>query len=396
VNYYLNHKSRHVALIELDDDTKKVIGIETVFNEAEMPVKLDGKNLVLDCGKLDRWIENRGIPNSRENIAERLKTLNVKTTKDLSVMSYGLNLTDHYWISKQHDDKSWEALNFFDNDFSEDVGRVLFENAGIREAEVLSPDCTLNGNLEKMWRIIDTKRMLVKGGNNIDRAEPFNEKLASAIMDRLGIDHVRYDLFSQSNKTYCICECMVDRDHEFINAYYVYNHKADDRTEGKYRDYVRILEQNGVPDARDAVDKMIALDFLIANRDRHHGNFGIIRNANTLRWEKAAPLFDNGTSMWTGIHESLIRFDKTDNRSFGNTNEEIVLNMGRADFFEVKKLSDIGTVYHDLLLQNKLIPKEKRIALCGALENRVRQFDEIVHSKRLEQKKEHKRGGVKR
>jgi hypothetical protein len=395
MNYYLNHKSHRVALITLDDETKKVIGVETVFNEEEMPVKLDGKNLVLDCGKLDRWIENRGIPNSRENIAERLKTLNVKTTKDLSVMSYGLNLTDHYWISKQHDDKQWEALNFFDNDFSEDVGRILFENAEIREADVLSPDCTLNGNLEKMWRIIAGKRMLVKGGNDLDRLEPFNEKLASVIMDRLGIDHVRYDLFAQNNKAYCICECMVDRDHEFINAYYVYNCKNDGKTEGKYHDYIRILEHNGIPDAHDAVDKMIVLDFLIANRDRHHGNFGIIRNANTLRWEKAAPLFDNGTSMWTGIHESLIRFDKTDNRSFGNTNEEIARNIGQAAFFDAKKLAGIGTVYNDLLLQNKLVSKEKRSALCIALEHRVRQLDAIVQAKRLEQKKERGHGSLK-
>jgi hypothetical protein len=396
MKYYINHKSHRVALIELDDETKKVIGIETIFSEEKMPVKLDGKSLVLDCGKIDKWIENRGIPDSRGNIAERLKTLNVKTTKDLSIMSYGLNLTDHYWIAKKNDSRQWEELNFFDNDFNEDIGKVLFENARIREAEILSPDCTLNGSLEKMWRIMDTKRVLVKGGNDIDRLEPFNEKLAAIITERLGIDHVHYDLFTQNDKTYCACECMVDRDHEFMNAYYVYNHKGDTRTEGKYADYIRALENNGLPNAGDSVDKMIALDFLIANRDRHHGNFGVIRNANTLRWEKAAPLFDNGTSMWAGTHESLIRLDKTDNRSFGNTNEEIALNIGSAGFFDANKLSDIGTVYNELLLRNRLVSREKRIALCGALENRIQRFDKIVCSKRLDNKKERKHGGIKR
>ncbi|MDR0587302.1 MAG: HipA domain-containing protein [Treponema sp.] len=378
MKYYIHHKTRRVALIELDDETKKAVDIEKIFIPEEMPVRVDGKNRVLDCNKIDRWIDNRGIPNSRDSLDEKLKKLKVKTARDLSIMSYGLNLTDHYWISKKSENKQWERINFFDNDFNEDIGRVLFENGKIADAEILSPDCTLNGNLEKMWKIIDGKRMLVKGGNDNDRLEPFNEKLASLIMERLNIDHVAYELFIHNDKTYSICECMVDRNHEFINAHFVYNHKPDNKSLGKYADYIRTLEFNGIRNAKESVNKMICLDFLIANSDRHHGNFGIIRNADTLQWEKAAPVFDNGTSMWAGKHESFIRLDKTENRSFDNTNEEMIQNITNADWFRKEKLSGVGDAYYDLISRNPFVLPAKRLALRDAFERRLEVFNEFV------------------
>ena len=43
--------------------------------------------------------------------------------------------------------------------------------------------------------------------------------------------------------------------------------------------------------------KMIIWDFILANKDRHFNNFGVIRNVLTLEFEKVAPIFDNGCSL---------------------------------------------------------------------------------------------------
>ena len=37
---------------------------------------------------------------------------------------------------------------------------------------------------------------------------------------------------------------------------------------------------------------------LIENSDRHYGNFGFIRDVDSLKFLGPAPLFDNGTSLW--------------------------------------------------------------------------------------------------
>ena len=41
---------------------------------------------------------------------------------------------------------------------------------------------------------------------------------------------------------------------------------------------------------------MLVFDHLIHNTDRHEKNFGFIRDAETLKIERFAPLFDNGSS----------------------------------------------------------------------------------------------------
>lgn len=52
------------------------------------------------------------------------------------------------------------------------------------------------------------------------------------------------------------------------------------------------------------VDYLLVFDYLMANTDRHFGNFGVIRNVNTLEWICPAPVFDSGTSLW---HDKLTK-----------------------------------------------------------------------------------------
>ena len=37
-------------------------------------------------------------------------------------------------------------------------------------------------------------------------------------------------------------------------------------------------------------NKMLKVDYIIANEDRHYNNFGFIRNADTLEWLGLAPV----------------------------------------------------------------------------------------------------------
>lgn len=48
----------------------------------------------------------------------------------------------------------------------------------------------------------------------------------------------------------------------------------------------------------EAVDRMIILDYLIANEDRNQNNFSAIRNVETLEWIGATPIYDSGSSLW--------------------------------------------------------------------------------------------------
>jgi hypothetical protein len=56
-------------------------------------------------------------------------------------------------------------------------------------------------------------------------------------------------------------------------------------------------------DYRHILDLILILDYIVLNEDRHFGNFGMIRNANTGEFIKPAPIFDTGSSLF---HNSVI------------------------------------------------------------------------------------------
>lgn len=46
---------------------------------------------------------------------------------------------------------------------------------------------------------------------------------------------------------------------------------------------------------------MIMVDFIWCNEENHLGNFGVIRNVDTLKWISICPIFDTGRSLNTNV-----------------------------------------------------------------------------------------------
>ena len=51
-------------------------------------------------------------------------------------------------------------------------------------------------------------------------------------------------------------------------------------------------------DVREDVEKMLVVDYLMANFDRHWNNFGVLIDSESREWLRAAPVFDTGESLW--------------------------------------------------------------------------------------------------
>lgn len=215
----LMHGRVEVTELELDDETGCILKTGSILSAEHIPVGVSVKRDVADRGELNKWWTDRSIPAGRAGIREALETLNLTDTKILSIRSFGLSLSDQYWIRPEGTDFTWERINFFDNSFSDDMGDVLFGKTKKGEGfDLRSPDNTSDGYLKKRWKIADGKRFLVKGGSNLERQQPFNEAIASRIMDGLGIDHVAYDILWEDGEPYSVCEDFVTRDTELISA----------------------------------------------------------------------------------------------------------------------------------------------------------------------------------
>lgn len=294
--YVLMHLNDEVLDLAFDGTDGTVSEIGRLINAPLLPIGTATSYGKADAGKLKTWWRTRAIPGSRSGIGEVLETLGVSSTALLLTKAYGLSLSDCYWIKPRGSTLSWEQINFFDNSFSEDLGKLLLLGKGDRIVDFSSPDSTSVGNLKKRWKISDGKRFLVKGGSAPYRQEPINEALASVIADHLGLPHVPYDLVFQDGYPYSVCPDFVDGKVEFVPAAALVSLFDKRPNEPTFDFLIRACQRSGITDVRPFLEKMIAFDYLIANEDRHTHNFGFLRDAKTLYWIGPAPLFDNGSS----------------------------------------------------------------------------------------------------
>ena len=297
MEYVLMHKNIPVTELEIDSITGYILKVNNTENPKHLPMGIGFTKNTVDRAALNEWWRDRSIPASRSGINKALDILELPSTQALLTKCYGLSLSDQYWLKPKGSDISWEDINFFDNPFSEDIGDVLIgkvKHSGVFDFN--SPDNTSDGCLKKRWKIINSKRCLVKGGSNPFMQQPFNEVIASKLMDRLNIPHIEYSLIWDDNLPYSVCEDFIDRDTELVSAWRIMQSLKKDNNTSVYQHYINCCESLGIKNITDDIDKMIVVDFLIANEDRHQNNFGLIRNAETLEWIGTAPIFDSGSS----------------------------------------------------------------------------------------------------
>lgn len=305
---------------------------------------------------LSEWFKGRGIPSWRDKLDLLLYRLNITAPYELLDRAFGLSLSDQYWLKPFDSNIQYEDVNFFDHefDYAEFMEASLSKNSKmIKRIESLkTPNNTTDGMLRKAWIIENGTRYLLKGGYKNEILQPFNEVLASEICNRLGFTHVKYTLDIYKDTIVSKCPCFITKDTEFITCHQIIENKKKHNNIKDYEDYIKTLEEEGIKDARLKVENMYILDFLMMNEDRHLGNFGIIRDVNTLKWLDVAPIFDTGQSF------KIFYYDE----------EELhVANEGRL-FYEIKSFDEILQVVKDL----------KRIDL-SKLEGIVEWFDHLLH-----------------
>ena len=380
MKYILMHREIEVAEIELDE-LSHITNIYEVYAEEHFPVGTLGKHGV-DKTMLAKWWAKRSIPASRSGLRETLDLLHMSVPQELLAKCYGLSLSDQYWISPKDKPLMWKEINFFDHDFSEDVGNLLFGYGEFSDSmSLISPDNTSDGQLIKKWKIADGKRVLIKGGSNPYQQEPLCEVIASQIAERLCIPHTKYTLLWEHEKPFSVCQDFITSETELVSAYHIMQSRKKPNDLSNYEFYLSCAEQLGVKNIREQTEKMIVLDFLIGNEDRHFNNFGLIRNAVTLEWIGVAPIFDCGTSLWYNTQESLIKplSPNLPAKPFKKTHREQIKLVKDFSWLDMKKLKGMEEEMEEILSQSPYISRERRAVLCDAFCQRAELLGEIAN-----------------
>ncbi len=382
----LLHKRTPVIALTLDGETGFIQKTGEVFAPEHLPVGIGVKRGVVDRASLNAWWTDRSIPASRSGVREAMETLHITDTRMLLVRCFDLSLSDQYWICPENSGLTWEKINFFENDFSEDIGDVLF--GADRKADPLdfsSPDNTSDGNLKKRWKIIDGKRCLIKGGSNPYRQQPLNEVIASEIMKRLNIPHVPYTLTWNKGAPYSVCEDFINGNTELVSAWRIIQTGKQPNNKSLYQHFIDCADVLGIPGVRDFLDRMIVLDYIILNEDRHLNNFGAVRDAETLEWLGMAPIYDSGSSLGYDKSVPMMRDgSEVICKPFKKHHEEQLKLVSSFDWIDFSALSGTGEMIKKILSDENAIDymEESRIRIIAELtERRIKNLETFAGSK---------------
>lgn len=120
---------------------------------------------------------------------------------------------------------------------------------------------------------------------------------------------------------------------------------------------------------------MIVCDYILANFDRHYRNFGAIRNVNTLKWERIAPIFDSGSSLWATSPTQLIG-NSYKCKPFKSDAEQQLHLVNDLSWLNIEALSGFENVVYEILSKNPYLEEQRKSAIALQVKRRIEKVKE--------------------
>ena len=211
-------------------------------------------------------------------------------------VSLALSLNDSFWIVPKDKAYKWKDYNLYTNDFNEALALVAF---GIKteriEGITSSPEFTTNGMLRKCWHKDESGIYLYKSNSEAkDSKEAYGEYYMAQVAQALNFNAIPYDLKLFHNELVSSCKLFTNENEGFVP---IYHFLSEEKRKLKGLELIEELFTIYGKHKDELVD-LLLFDALIANKDRHLGNFGMIVDNNTGKLLRVAPIFDNGLSIF--------------------------------------------------------------------------------------------------
>ncbi len=394
--YTLMNKNTPVLSFDYDLGAHQAVRIREMFSLKAAPFGLVNHRGNVSARELNYWWRHRAIPTSRAQVKRLLENLRLESTLELAEKSFGLSLSDCYWLNDEDNPQAWDTINFFDNNFTDDLGFLTLgqDSAGssphapdYARVSLSSPNSTLGGDLLKKWKIIDGRRVLLKAGVGAFNQEPYNEAIATELHRRLMEpgEFTPYWLHEDSRRVYSACANMLGPDEELVAAWDVVRNVKQPNNLSDLQFYVHRCEELGLDgnEVMTALAKMFVGDFILANRDRHYRNFGLIRNVETLEVTRLAPVFDTGSCLWSDVELLEVPGDflyqaKPFKARGMKPADQVRLFEGYLTWLNMDALTDFPEKAQTILSKNPNIPERRIATVVGAVREKLDVLDRIA------------------
>ncbi len=175
--------------------------------------------------------------------------------------------------------------------------------------------------------------------------EGITEYLVSHLLDFTSLnasEYIRYEAGMINGEHGCRSKNFLGRDEELITFYRLYYNlfgkdlsqviNGMDAMEDRIEYVIEFIKQRCDLDVRDYLSKVITLDMLVLNEDRHLNNLAVIMRGNIF---VPAPIFDNGVSLLTANQSVNWHFSIEENvrkviaRPFSGSHEKMAEYLGK-------------------------------------------------------------------
>ncbi|WP_270913903.1 HipA protein [Allofournierella sp. CML151] len=235
------------------------------------------------------FLEGRRAPKHRKHIEQLLAQYGCRTLDGFLQVSHTLSLNDTFWVKPADSQLCWRDVSLYQNDFDEIIAEAAL-NGSFSEQSLssTSPEFVTDGYYAKCWKRESDGIYLYKAGSATYELEPLSEYLAAQISSILCPGAVPYDMQFHHGRLVSTCPLFTS---ESIGLAKTAAITREERSISGLLEYFRSIG------SEDAFRRMMILDAIILNTDRHLGNFGVLFDTDTMQVTTMAPVFDNNRSL---------------------------------------------------------------------------------------------------
>ena len=328
--YILMNKDREVARFSLPS---------SILDETKF-IKHTDEPLPIGFKYIQSWIENRKATKHNDHLKAIMRDCGCDTAEGFIRVTHAATINDTFWVKNENEEIAWNDVSFYRNDFDETISRLAFEGVGLYGIELsdTSPELSTSGSFRKCWmREAGDIYLYKRGSFGAANAgmEPYCEMMASELAGYLTDYAVKYRLVKLHGELASKCLLFTDEKYGYAPI------SKFDINFGEPGVLLRFFDKLG---EGDTFQRMIIIDALTLNIDRHTGNYGVIFDNDTLQPVKMAPIFDMNMSLmprsmkedYVDPGRTLLEYSPCIGDDFVRMGQEVMTPAIRSDLINLK------------------------------------------------------------